>query len=70
MDLGNAIRRRREAAGQTQGELALAMDVSRQAVVALESSRSHPTIRTLLKVAHALGVSPSSLLRDAERLAK
>ena len=70
MDLAAAIKYRRLALGYTQAELATALGIERQRVVVLETAGYLPSIRTLLKVAHGLGVSASSLVRDAERMAK
>ena len=70
IDLAAAIKYRRNALGYSQDELATAIGFDRQRVIVLEKAGYLPTVRTLLRVAHALGVSPSRLLKDAERLAK
>jgi transcriptional regulator with XRE-family HTH domain len=70
MDLAAAIRYRRNALGYSQEQLADAIGIDRQRVVALEKPGYLPTVRTLLRVADALGVSAWRLLKDAERLAK
>jgi antitoxin HicB len=49
------LRWAREAAGLTQGQLAERLGVSYQAVQRLERSGANPSIRTLARVARALG---------------
>lgn len=49
------VRRARQRAGLTQGDLAEAAGVSQQAVAKLERNGSNPTIATLEKVARAVG---------------
>jgi transcriptional regulator with XRE-family HTH domain len=70
MDLPAAIRYRRKAAGLTQEELGAILGVGRQRVCQLETTGYMPSIRSVLAIAHALGVSASQLVRDAERLSK
>lgn len=70
MDLPAAIRYRRIAAGLTQEALGELIGVGRSRVCQLETAGALPSIRSLHAIAHALGVSASQLLRDAERLSK
>lgn len=70
LDLAAAIRYRRNALGYSQDDLAKAIGIDRQRVIALEKAGYLPTVRTLLRVAEALGVSAWRLLKDAERFAK
>lgn len=70
MNLSAAIKYRREAAGLTQEELGASIGVGRSRVCQLETDGYLPSIRTVLAIAHALGVTASRLIKDAERLAK
>ncbi|MEZ3145678.1 helix-turn-helix transcriptional regulator [Halobaculum sp. MBLA0143] len=47
----NDIRERREAAGLSQGDLAAAVEVSRQTINALERDRYDPSIELAFKLA-------------------
>ena len=49
------LRWAREAAGLTQGQLAERLGVTYQAVQKLERATANPSVRTLAKVARALG---------------
>jgi transcriptional regulator with XRE-family HTH domain len=71
INLPAAIRYRRAAAGLTQEELGSILGVGRSRVCQLETDGYQwPTIRSVLAIAHALGVSASRLVKDAERLGK
>lgn len=59
-----AVRRRREAQGLTQAELARLMHWHAPAVSRLEAGTSLPTVNTIVRVAEALGCSPSDLMPD------
>jgi len=48
----------REEAGWSQGELARMAGVSQQQIAKFEAVGSNPTLATVEKVAHALGVQP------------
>jgi putative transcriptional regulator len=47
----NDVRERREAAGLSQGDLAAALEVSRQTVNAIEGDRYDPSIELAFKLA-------------------
>lgn len=55
----------RAAAGLSLDALAARADVSKGALVALESARGNPNLTTLVRLADALGRSVSSLMEDA-----
>jgi transcriptional regulator with XRE-family HTH domain len=64
--LGNAIRRRRLAQELTLTQLASEAQVSRVMLVGIEGGRRNPGIRSIFKIADALGVRPHELVLDAE----
>lgn len=70
MNMSAAIRYRREAAGLTQAELGAAIGTERFYVSKLEADGYMPSIRTVMRIAHALGITASQLVRDAEKRAK
>ena len=53
--IGDVIREAREAAGLSQRELADRMGMAQPNLVPLERGRKSPTVRTLEKMADALG---------------
>lgn len=55
--IGAEIRAAREAAGLTQDGLAVLMGVSQQAVAKLEGRRSNPSVKTLMRMSEALGLT-------------
>lgn len=64
-DLGQRLRARRAALGMTQDALAQKLCVTRQAVSNWERGKTEPDLDTLLQLAHALEVEPSTLLAAA-----
>jgi transcriptional regulator with XRE-family HTH domain len=60
-----ALRAVRIAAGLSQDELAFRAGMTRNYVGALERGEQSPTLRTLDKLAEALGVSPLTLLGES-----
>jgi transcriptional regulator with XRE-family HTH domain len=58
------LRRVRHQAGLSQEELAFRAGVTRNYVGGLERGEKSPTLRTLDKLAEALGTSPLDLLRE------
>jgi transcriptional regulator with XRE-family HTH domain len=67
--VGVAIRRRREHLGISQEELAGRAAVHRTYVGSVERGERNITIVSLTKLAQAMGVAPSDILKDAEGLA-
>ena len=63
---GRQVRRRREAAGLSQEELAERTGVSRNYVGMIERGETNPTLLVLHDLASALGVSMGTLVRDLE----
>jgi transcriptional regulator with XRE-family HTH domain len=59
------VRTARTAAGLSLDALAARADVSKGALVALESAGGNPNLTTLVRLADALGRSVSSLMEDA-----
>lgn len=64
--LGAAVRELRKAAGLSQRELAENSGIAKQAITNIERGATLPTLRTLERLAVALHVPPSEVLRRAE----
>ena len=62
--------RRRSAAGLSHRQLAARSGVSNAAISHAETGRSAPTVLTVLKLAAALGCTPTALLADADAVDK
>lgn len=60
--VGQAIRRAREAAGLSMRALARASEVSQPFLSQVEKGETSPSLSSLYRLAHALGVSPSQLM--------
>jgi putative transcriptional regulator len=58
---GPRIRAVRKGAGLTQQDLAAAVQVSRQTIIAMETGDYAPSVYLAIKVARALGVTVESL---------
>jgi len=63
-NLGKRIRTLRKARGFSQEVLAERADLNLSFLAKIEHSKTSPTVRTLTKIAAALGISPSELLSD------
>ncbi|QNP55336.1 helix-turn-helix transcriptional regulator [Tessaracoccus defluvii] len=63
---GLIVRGRREALGLTQAEVAERCAVTRTYVSALENGHKNPTLETQVRIATALGVELSALVKEAE----
>src|SRR5690242_14050068 len=64
--IGNRLRMARQAAGQSQSELAAAAGVTRQTIGALEANQYAPTLSVALRLAQALGQDVGALFWLAE----
>lgn len=64
--LGKELRRARQSRGLSQEKLAGLSDLDRTYIGLLERAEKSPTVDTLLRVALALGETPSELLARAE----
>ena len=62
------MREQRISRDLSQEELALAADVDRTFVSQMERGIRQPTITTLMKLAGALGIQPSTLIIRMEKL--
>lgn len=62
------MREQRISRELSQEELALAADVDRTFVSQMERGIRQPTITTLMKLAGALGIQPSTLIVRMEKL--
>lgn len=65
---GKALRGVREARGISQEDLALEAGFDRTFISLLERGLRSPTIRTLVRLAEALKVQPSHIVRRMERV--
>lgn len=63
---GLIVRGRRETLGLTQGEVAQRCAVTRTYISALENGHKNPTLETQVRLATALGVELSALVKEAE----
>lgn len=64
--IGKAIRKRRQEIAMTQEDLAFDADMARNYVTELEAGKRSFSIKNLYKLARALKVMPSALIRCAE----
>jgi transcriptional regulator with XRE-family HTH domain len=65
---GMALRKHRLAAELTQEQLGLESGVQRNFISLIETGQNQPTIGTIYRLAAALGVKPSKLVSDSEKL--
>jgi transcriptional regulator with XRE-family HTH domain len=65
---GEAVRIRRKAMGWNQGELAIHAGLQTAAVSRIERGDGAPNLRTMERIAAALNVRLSVLIRQAEEL--
>ena len=63
--IGETIRTARGSAGVSQEGLAHAADIDRSYMGGIERGEHNPTIVNLIKVAAALGMKPSELLKKS-----
>lgn len=61
---GDTLRKTRRADGVSQDDLARRSGVDRSAISNYERGMREPNLRTIVKLANALSVHPSALLRD------
>ncbi|MGI3199611.1 helix-turn-helix domain-containing protein [Streptomyces sp. GLT-R25] len=61
--IGRRIRDVRVHHNLTQERVFLAVPMSRNHYQAIESGRANPTLRTLIRIAHAIGVPLADLVR-------
>jgi len=66
MNIGQRIRKAREAKGITQVELARTIGISPQQMYRIETGRSNPSFKTLSLIAKALGISEEELLKSED----
>jgi transcriptional regulator with XRE-family HTH domain len=64
--IGEEMRKARVRAGLSQEELAFRAKVTRNYVSLVELNRHSPTVGTLIRMCHALGVSAWPIVRRAE----
>ena len=61
--LGENLRKLRLKRNFSQGDLAKKLEVDRAYISNIENGRMNPTLSTLEKIANALGISSSELLK-------
>ncbi len=61
-NFGEKVRKLRKNQNMTQEKLAELIDRDPRTIVAIESGRRNPTLKTIHKIAHALRSKPSELL--------
>lgn len=64
--IGKAIRARRQALGLSQDQFADKIGMHRAYFGALERGKWNITVQTLIRVADGLGITASTILRDAK----
>lgn len=64
--VSNSIRAHREAAGLTQAELARAIGVTRQTLIAIEQQKYSPTLELAFQIARAFGLGLDDLFEYPE----
>ena len=64
---GRAVRRSRDDAGLSQEELGFRSGVHRTYISEIERGEKCPTLQTVARLAAALKMAPSELVRAAER---
>jgi transcriptional regulator with XRE-family HTH domain len=64
---GRALRRLRMERGMTQEQVGFEADLRSTFISVLELGQQQPTLTTIIKIAKVFGVTPSELLREAER---
>lgn len=64
---GRALAARRRKSGHTQESLAEACDLHPTYLSKLERGHKSPTLRVLFRLADAMGVTPSALVKGVER---
>lgn len=69
-EVASAIRARREAAKMTLEDLAYQADMTARHLFEIEKARSNPTLKTLFRIASALGLKVRDLFDDVERRTK
>ena len=67
---GAAVRERREANGISQEGLGFEAEIDRTYISGVERGVRNPTLRMVLRIATALDVRPSILMRRAEEIAR
>jgi transcriptional regulator with XRE-family HTH domain len=63
---GETLRELRKESGLSQEALALSADLQRNYVSLIELGKNQPTVTTIFKLADALGISPSRLIKLTE----
>lgn len=64
--VSNSIRSHREAAGLTQADLARAIGVTRQTLIAIEQQKYSPTLELAFQIARAFGVGLDEVFQYPE----
>jgi transcriptional regulator with XRE-family HTH domain len=66
---GQVLRKHRLAAEMSQEQLGLESGVQRNFISLIETGQNQPTISTIFKLAVAMGIKPSKLITETERIA-
>ena len=66
VDIGTQIRKARTRAGLSQEQLAFKCGLSRNYISLVELNRKSPTLSTLARICHSMGVRVSALVAAAE----
>lgn len=66
MTMKNRIKELRKAMGYRQQDLAQALGVSRQTIIAIENNKYNPTLELAMRLARRLGVAVEELFQLEE----
>ena len=61
--LGKNLKRIRTAKAISQGDIARSLDVNRGFISTIENGKTNPTLATIVRLAKAVGVSVTELLK-------
>lgn len=65
---GQVLRKYRLASGMSQEALGLESGIQRNFISLIETGQNQPTLTTVFRLANALGIKPSKMVSDVEKL--
>jgi transcriptional regulator with XRE-family HTH domain len=64
--LGETLRKRRDLLGIVQPQLSLLSGISTRTIQLVEQGKGNPSLQTILKLAHPLGLQLALLLKETD----